>query len=168
MTRAASASATRCDLEALKQGEIIKLLVTRELDLILCLLASHSRLPLARRSDDEPIAEGQDRQRRRTKFRQQKRQEGGEDGPSLWPGEQGRRIFVPGRQEVDEGWGGACLAAGAACFKPEGIEHVHVLRCCAPAASGPPPRPAPMPTAHCARPGRSVGPSSAGLCKEKR
>ena len=57
VTRAASAVATRCDLEALRKGEIIKLLVTRERDLILSLLVFRLRLQAPTNGDQEPIAE---------------------------------------------------------------------------------------------------------------
>ena len=57
VTRAASAAATRRDLEALKQGEVIKLLVTRERDLTLSLLVFRLRLQAPTNGDQEPIAE---------------------------------------------------------------------------------------------------------------
>ena len=87
----------------------------REPDLILCLLASHRRLPLARRPFEKPILDGLDHRRRGVAHNKKMNKKKARRRRSLWAGGKGDRSS----SLAGSGVVGACMkaqfaAAGAA------------------------------------------------------
>ena len=86
----------------------------REPDLILCLLASRRRLPVARRPDKEPIAESAGKDDADNKVLHQEHHKVGKVLRSLWLGGQQRSCWSTRRWRVVGGGGAAYFAAAVA------------------------------------------------------